>query len=58
MSLEGVFAAIAGYLVLNQILTVRAMLGCLLILVGVLIVQLMPMMRRRKARELANSLSV
>jgi drug/metabolite transporter (DMT)-like permease len=46
MSLEGVFAAIAGYLVLNQILTVRAMLGCLLILVGVLIVQMMPMMRK------------
>jgi drug/metabolite transporter (DMT)-like permease len=46
MSLEGVFAAIAGYLVLNQILTVRAMIGCLLILVGVLIVQLMPMMRK------------
>lgn len=46
MSLEGVFAAIAGYLVLNQILTVRAVIGCLLILVGVLIVQLMPMMRK------------
>ena len=48
MSLEGVFAAIAGYLVLHQTLTGRAIIGCLLILTGVLLVQLVPMMRRRK----------
>jgi drug/metabolite transporter (DMT)-like permease len=58
MSLEGVFAAIAGYLVLHQTLTVRALIGCLLILTGVLMVQLVPMMRRRKARALANTLPV
>jgi len=47
MSLEAVFAAIAGYLVLNQTLTARALIGCLLILLGVLMVQLVPMMRRK-----------
>ena len=43
MSLEAVFAALAGYLVLNQTLTSRAMVGCGLILCGVLIVQLAPL---------------
>ena len=37
MSLEAVFAAIAGYLVLHQTLTGRALIGCILILVGVLV---------------------
>ena len=49
MSLEAVFAALAGYLVLNQTLTSRAMVGCGLILCGVLIVQLAPMRRNLKA---------
>jgi drug/metabolite transporter (DMT)-like permease len=44
MSLEAVFAALAGYLVLNQILTGRAIIGCFLILAGVLMVQLVPLM--------------
>ncbi len=50
MSLEGVFAAVAGYLVLHQTLTVRSLIGCLLILLGVLIVQLVPLMRTKKPR--------
>ncbi|RLS80366.1 MAG: DMT family transporter [Planctomycetota bacterium] len=58
MSLEGVFAAIAGYLVLHQTLTIRALIGCVLILSGVLMVQLVPMMRRRKARALAKTLPI
>jgi drug/metabolite transporter (DMT)-like permease len=45
MSLESVFAAIAGYFVLNQTLTNRAILGCCLIFAGVLIAQLVPMLR-------------
>jgi drug/metabolite transporter (DMT)-like permease len=49
MSLEAVFAALAGYLVLNQTPTSRAMVGCGLILCGVLIVQLAPMRRNLKA---------
>jgi drug/metabolite transporter (DMT)-like permease len=43
MSLEAVFAAIAGYLVLDQALTWRAVAGCGLILCGVLVVQLAPL---------------
>jgi len=42
MSLEAVFAALAGYLILHQTLTGRAIAGCGLILCGVLIVQLAP----------------
>ena len=49
MSLEAVFAAIAGYLVLQQTLTGRALIGCILILVGVLVVQLVPMLKRKQA---------
>lgn len=49
MSLEAVFAAIAGYLVLYQTLTDRALIGCFLILAGVLVVQLVPLMRGKKA---------
>ncbi len=45
MSLEAVFAALAGYLVLHQALTGRAIVGCVLILVGVLMVQLAPVMK-------------
>jgi len=51
MSLETVFAALAGYLVLNQTLTGRAIIGCFLILVGVLMAQLVPMMRKAKRRR-------
>ena len=58
MSLEAVFAALAGYLVLHQTLTGRALIGCFLILSGVLMVQLVPTMRRRKARALANTISI
>jgi drug/metabolite transporter (DMT)-like permease len=47
MSLEAVFAALAGYLVLNQILTGRALIGCFLILLGVLMVQLAPNLQKQ-----------
>jgi drug/metabolite transporter (DMT)-like permease len=47
MSMEAVFAAIAGYLILDQKLTGRAILGCFLILCGMLIVQLVPMIKPR-----------
>ncbi|MBM4156554.1 MAG: DMT family transporter [Lentisphaerae bacterium] len=48
MSMESVFAAVFGYLVLKQTLTGRAVLGCGLILAGVLLVQLVPMMSGKK----------
>lgn len=49
MSLEAVFAAFAGYLILNQTLTIRAMSGCGLILLGVTLVQLLPIIGQRRA---------
>jgi len=48
MSLEAVFAALAGYLVLNQTLTARAIIGCFLILLGVLMVQINSSTQSRK----------
>jgi drug/metabolite transporter (DMT)-like permease len=53
MSLEAVFAAMAGYVILNQTLSGRAVVGCGLILCGVLIVQMVPM-RRRTGKERRN----
>ena len=40
LSLEAVFAAIGGWLILNEILSGRAFLGCALMLAGMLISQL------------------
>ena len=42
MSLEGVFAAIAAWIILNQILELNNIIGCLLILGGILLSQLAP----------------
>ena len=42
MSLEGFFAAIAAWIILNQILDLNNVIGCLLILSGVLLSQLAP----------------
>jgi len=42
LSLEAVFAAIGGWMMLGEILTVRAMIGCGLMLVGMLLSQLKP----------------
>jgi len=41
-SLEGVFAAIAAWIILNQILGLNNIIGCALILLGVLFSQLLP----------------
>ena len=45
-SLEGVFATIAAWFLLSQILNLNNILGCLFILFGVLISQLLPLMRK------------
>jgi len=42
MSLEGIFAAIAAWMILNQILDLNNIIGCTLILVGILLSQLAP----------------
>ncbi len=55
MSLEAVFAALAGYLVLHQTLTARALVGCSLILSGVVTAQLGPVLSKQKAYMLADN---
>ncbi len=45
-SLEGVFATIAAWFLLSQILNLNNILGCLFILCGVLISQLLPLIRK------------
>jgi len=42
-SLEGVFATIAAWIILNQILDLDNIIGCLLILCGVLFSQILPL---------------
>ena len=41
-SLEGVFATVAAWILLNQILNINNVLGCIFILLGVLTSQLIP----------------
>ena len=45
-SLEGVFATIAAWILLNQILDINNLLGCLFILLGVLFSQLAPILKK------------
>ena len=45
-SLEGVFATIAAWFLLNQILGVNNLVGCFFILCGVLLSQLLPLIKR------------
>merc|ERR1711991_680530 len=45
-SLEGVFATIAAWFLLNQILGVNNLVGCFFILCGVLLSQLLPPMKK------------
>ena len=45
-SLEGVFATIAAWLLLDQILGINNLLGCLFILLGVLLSQLLPVIKK------------
>ncbi|MBW1659710.1 MAG: DMT family transporter, partial [Deltaproteobacteria bacterium] len=46
MSLETVFAALGGWMILGEILSLRALFGCALILAGMLASQLYPLVRR------------
>ena len=45
-SLEGVFATIAAWILLSQILDINNLIGCLFILFGVLLSQLMPILKK------------
>ncbi len=44
MSLETVFAALAGWLILHETLGLRSLAGCALMLVGLMVVQLPPLL--------------
>ena len=44
-SLEGVFAVIAAWLILSQVLDIKNIIGCILILLAVVFSQLAPMMK-------------
>ena len=48
MSLEGVFAAIAAWIILNQFLGLNNIIGCTLILGGVLLSQLAPIYEKNR----------
>ena len=48
MSLEGVFAAVSAWIILNQILGLNNIIGCTLILGGVLLSQLVPIVEKDK----------
>ena len=45
-SLEGVFAALAGWIILNQILNLNNIIGCFLILVAVILSQITPSLKK------------
>ncbi len=45
-SLEGVFAVVAAWIILNQVLDIKNIIGCILILLAVLFSQLAPMARK------------
>ena len=47
MSLEGVFATISAWIILNQILGLDNIIGCSLILIGVLFSQLLPIYEKK-----------
>ena len=45
-SLEGVFAAVAGWIILNQFLNFNNILGCFIILIAVILSQLTPNLKK------------
>ena len=51
LSLEAVFAAVAGWLFLNESLSLRGFIGCSLMLCGMLVAQLVPIYQRRRVVE-------
>ena len=51
-SLEGVFATVAAWIILSQILDINNILGCLFILIGVLISQILPEIKQLKTDKI------
>lgn len=57
-SLEGVFATIAAWFILNQLLDINNIIGCFLILLGVLVSQLFPILEKNLKLKLNNKSSL
>lgn len=55
-SMEGVFAALAGWLVLGETLSSRSLVGCALMLAGLIVCQVMPAWESR--RQAASSIGL
>ena len=51
LSMEGVFATIAGWLLINQTLDLNKFLGCVAIFLGVIIVQLLPIIQKTNDKQ-------
>ena len=49
-SLEGVFATVSAWFLLNQILDINNLVGCFLILIGVLLSQLLPVLKNQPSK--------
>ena len=45
-SLEGVFASLAGWIILNQVLNLNNIIGCILILIAVILSQISPSLKK------------
>lgn len=53
LSLEAVFAALAGWLILGEMLSLRGLIGCSLMLCGMLVAQLAPIYQQRRQQRQA-----
>ena len=55
LSMESVFATIAGWIILNQMLDIYKVIGCLAIFIGVVIVQLSSLYSKNKKQKNNNT---
>ena len=46
LSMEAVFAAIAGWIIINQSMSLMKIFGCFLIFIGIIIAQIFPLMKK------------
>ena len=53
MSLESVFAAVSGYLFLNEVLLPKEILGCILVFVAVILAQVPLPVKSKEKRTVA-----
>ena len=51
LSLEGVFAALAAWIIISQVLTPIQIFGSVLIILGVVIAQLIPLVNKEAANQ-------